>query len=186
MLIIFAALAAVFFTLERLLPWRQQRILRSGFLADIVYIPIHFLMRVVLNGFVATSLAEAARYFLSGTSLEPLGTGLLAKQPVWLQSIVLLLVLDLIFYVIHRLKHRWRWWWRLHETHHSSKDLDFLSSARFHPLEKALDRTIFLLPLMIIGPSDAAILVWASVDADRKSTRLNSSHSRASRMPSSA
>jgi len=53
----------------------------------------------------------------------------------------------------------------LHETHHSSVDLDWLSAARFHPLEKILDRTVFLLPLTIIGASDAALLIWAAVDA---------------------
>jgi sterol desaturase/sphingolipid hydroxylase (fatty acid hydroxylase superfamily) len=53
----------------------------------------------------------------------------------------------------------------LHETHHSSVELDFLSSVRFHPFEKLLDRTIYLIPLLVLGVSDGAILIWASVDA---------------------
>jgi sterol desaturase/sphingolipid hydroxylase (fatty acid hydroxylase superfamily) len=91
--------------------------------------------------------------------------GVLSRHPVWLQALVLLLVLDFFFYVTHRLKHRWHWWWRLHETHHSTEDMDFLSTVRFHPLEKALDRTIYLLPLLVLGVSDRALLIWATVDA---------------------
>ena len=164
MLLIFACLAIGFFLLERLIPWRSQRLFRTGFLADIFYIPIHYLMRVVVNGFVATALVEYGAHVMAPSGSSPEEFGLLSGQPVWLQAIIVLVILDFIFYVTHRLKHKWNWWWRLHETHHSSKELDFLSSVRFHPLEKALDRIIFLLPLTVLGPSEGAILIWASVD----------------------
>lgn len=159
MLVLFAGLAAVFVVAERLRPARTQALLRRGFLADVLYVPIHFFMRVIINGTVAVLLARWARETLpAGT------TAVLADSPLWVQALVLLLVLDFFFYVIHRLKHHWSWWWRLHETHHSSMELDWLSTVRFHPLEKALDRVIYLLPLLVLGPSDEAVLVWAGVD----------------------
>lgn len=160
MLAIFASIAALFVAAERLAPARDQPVFRRGFAADLAYVPVHFLMRVVINGTVAVALAEVGRRVL-----PPWTVATLADRPVWLQALVLLVVLDLFFYVMHRLKHRWGWWWRLHETHHSSVDLDWLASARFHPLEKILDRTVYLLPLTAIGPSDQAVLVWAAVDA---------------------
>ena len=89
---------------------------------------------------------------------------ILRHKPVWLQALILLIVLDMFFYVMHRLKHKWRWWWRLHETHHSSTDLDWFSSVRFHPVEKILDRTIYLLPLLVLGPSEGAVIIWAAAD----------------------
>lgn len=82
-----------------------------------------------------------------------------------MQVVAVVFVLDFIFYVTHRLKHRWRWWWRLHETHHSSQDLDWFSSVRFHPLERLLDRTLYLFPLMILGVSEEALLILAAADA---------------------
>ncbi|HEV8438167.1 MAG TPA: sterol desaturase family protein [Methylomirabilota bacterium] len=160
MLAIFGAIALFFVAAERRWPARAQPLLRRGFFTDASYVAIHYLMRVVINGTVAVALAEVGRRILPGGSV-----GLLNGRPLWVQALTLLLVLDLIFYVMHRLKHRWGWWWRLHETHHSSVDLDWLSSARFHPVEKLVDRTVYLLPLLVLGASSGALLVWAAVDA---------------------
>ena len=43
--------------------------------------------------------------------------------------LIVLLVLDFLFYLLHVAKHRWTWLWRLHETHHSSEQLDFLAAT---------------------------------------------------------
>ena len=157
---IFALFALGFVLAERLRPIRQQPLVRRGFFTDVAYVVIQYVLRVVINGTLAVSVTEAGRRLLPPTMV-----GTLRDKPLWAQTIVLLLVLDLLFYAMHRLKHRWTWWWRLHETHHSSIDLDWLATARFHPLEKILDRLVFLIPLTVIGPSDAAIVIWASVDA---------------------
>lgn len=158
MLLVFGAIAGFFFVGERLFPRRAQLVLRPGLVADACYVPVHYLLRVAISFVAAGALAEGADHLVPGR--RPLLEGL----PLWQQAIVVLVVLDFFFYVMHRLKHAWPWWWRLHETHHSSTQLDFLASARFHPLEKILDRLIFLLPLTVLGPSDGALLVWSSVD----------------------
>lgn len=160
MLIILASLASFFFLAERLFALRPQKFLRSGFFTDVLYVPVHLFLRVFINGTVAVGVTTLGQQFLPGYSVH-----VLRDQPIWIQATVLVLVLDFIFYVTHRLKHRWHWWWRLHETHHSSIDVDWLSAARFHPLEKILDRTIYLFPLLIFGASEASLLIWATVDA---------------------
>lgn len=159
LLAIFAALSLFFFTAERFYSARTQPVFRRGFLTDIFYIPIHYLMRVVVNGTLAISFSRLGERFLPASAIN-----LLKGEPLWIQAIVLLLVIDFFFYVMHRCKHRFHWWWRLHETHHSSVEMDWLSSVRFHPLEKLIDRTVYLFPLLFLGPSDQAILIWASVD----------------------
>jgi sterol desaturase/sphingolipid hydroxylase (fatty acid hydroxylase superfamily) len=159
-LAIFAGLAAFFFLAERISPLhREQRVLRRGFYVDVWYVGIHYFMRVFINGTLAVMVAGLGRQYLP----EQL-VGMLRSHPTWVQALVVLMVLDFIFYVTHRAKHRWEWWWRLHETHHSAPELDWFASVRFHPLEKVLDRTIYLLPLLVIGPSDAAVLIWSAVD----------------------
>lgn len=160
MLFIFAGLAGLFFLLERVIPWRPQSILRTGLIADVVYAPLHIGLRILINMVVATALTMMSR----NVGVESL-FGFNQRLPVWAQALTLIVVLDFAFYVTHRLKHHWRWWWRLHETHHSSRDLDYLSAARFHPLEKVLDRTLFLLPLTLLSPSADALLIWSSWDA---------------------
>lgn len=160
MLVLFACLASVFVVAERLRPARGQALIRRGFFVDVLYVPVHFLMRVIVNGTLAVVLADWAR-----TSLPAGSTAVLADWPLWAQVLILVVTIDFFFYVMHRLKHQWTWWWRLHETHHSSQDLDWLSTTRFHPLEKVLDRLIYLFPLIFLGASDTALLVWAGVDA---------------------
>lgn len=160
MLFIFSVLALGFVVMERVLPSRSQLLLRRGFIADVLYVPIHYFMRVFINGTIAVTLVHWA-----GQTFPARTVAVLAGEPLWLQVLALLLVLDFFFYVMHRLKHRWTWWWRLHETHHSSIDLDWLSTVRFHPLEKVLDRVVYLLPLLVLGVSDGALITWAAVDA---------------------
>jgi sterol desaturase/sphingolipid hydroxylase (fatty acid hydroxylase superfamily) len=154
-----SVVGGVLFAAERVYGNPKRPVLRRGFFADLIYGPTHVAMRLIVNGSVAVALSEASAQLL------PQGwAGLLRGQSVAVQSIVLLLTLDLIFYGTHRLKHRFDWWWRLHETHHSSVDLDFLSSVRFHPLEKALDRILYLVPLVVLGPSPEAAIIWACCD----------------------
>ena len=159
LLTIFATLAGTFFLAERLWPRRSQPILRRGVFADALYIPLQYAFRVAVSFTAAALLTQIGRRFFPGR------VDLLAGQPLWLQATVVIVTLDFLFYVMHVLKHRWTWWWRLHETHHSSEQLDFLASARFHPLEKLLDRVIFLLPLTVMGADDPALLIWSTLDA---------------------
>jgi sterol desaturase/sphingolipid hydroxylase (fatty acid hydroxylase superfamily) len=160
MLLIFAGVAGTFLAAEILFPARPlQPFFRPGVFADLLYVPLHVVLRMLLN------ISLAGLIMTAGRALLPAGAvAVLSDRPVWLQAAVLIFVLDFFFYVMHRAKHRWTWWWRLHETHHSSRHLDWLASARFHPLEKLLDRAIFLLPLLVLGVSEKAIVIWASVD----------------------
>jgi sterol desaturase/sphingolipid hydroxylase (fatty acid hydroxylase superfamily) len=160
MFLVFAVLAGVFFVAERLWPARPRAVLRRGFFTDVAYVGVHYALRVTVNGTLAVALTAFGERHLPASMVA-----VLDGRPLWIQAGVLLLTTDLAFYIMHRLKHRWTWWWRLHETHHSSVDLDWLSAARFHPLEKLLDRTLYLAPLIFLGVSDQAILVWASFDA---------------------
>jgi sterol desaturase/sphingolipid hydroxylase (fatty acid hydroxylase superfamily) len=157
---IFAVIAAVFSAAERFVPLHPQPFFRRGFATDVAYIAIHYVLRLAINGTLAVALVQ-----IGTRTLPAWSAGMLRERPTWLQAIVVIVVLDFFFYVMHRLKHRWTWWWRLHETHHSSLELDWLATARFHPLEKILDRLVFLLPLTVIGPSSGALVIWAAVDA---------------------
>jgi len=160
MFLMFATFGAFFCLMERLFAIHRQAIVRRGFFTDLCYIPIQYFMRTVVNGTVAVGLAELSRRYLPAHSIN-----VLKDRPLWVQVVTLIVVIDFIFYVMHRLKHRWRWYWRLHETHHSSMDVDFLSAVRFHPFEKIIDRVVYLFPLLVFGVSNRAIFIWAAVDS---------------------
>ena len=160
-ILIFAAVGALAFIAERLAPARpSQPIFRRGFLTDGFYVVVHVALRFAFTGTVAVAVEAAGRRWLPTNMVA-----VLRDKPLWLQAVVVILVLDIFFYWMHRAKHRWDWWWRLHETHHSSRDLDWFSSVRFHPLEKILDRTIYAAPLLFLGVQPEALVILAAVDS---------------------
>lgn len=159
-LVCFAVIAVIAFTLERLAPARELPIFRRGLIADGLYVVCNIGLRIIFTDALAVGMTGLGRSMLPEQFVDILG-----GQHILIQGAVIVVVLDFIAYWTHRGKHHYAWWWRLHETHHSSVDLDWFSSVRFHPIEKILDRTIYLLPLVILGASEEALLILAVVDA---------------------
>ena len=83
-----------------------------------------------------------------------------ASQPLWLQTIVLMLLADLIFYAMHRLFHTVPALWRFHAIHHSISDLDWLAAYRIHPVDQILTKGASLIPAFALGFSDAALAIF--------------------------
>lgn len=65
------------------------------------------------------------------------GWGLLnaIALPAWLAFVLTIVALDLALWVQHWATHRVAWLWRLHRVHHTDRDFDVTTAARFHPLE---------------------------------------------------
>jgi len=80
------------------------------------------------------------------------GHGPLAALPLWLQAAVFLIGSDLMMYWIHRAFHRPAMW-KYHAIHHSSKDLDWISAARFHPINIMLGSVATDVVLLLAGVS---------------------------------
>lgn len=80
----------------------------------------------------------------------------ITRQPQWLEAIGMLLVGDLFGYWIHR-AFQSRRLWAFHAIHHSSKDLDWLSAARLHPVNAWLARWLQATALVLLGFSPLAV-----------------------------
>lgn len=161
MLASYACIAVLAMLAELLWPARKKPFFRRGLITDGLYVVINIALRILITKQIATAFTQA------GTELfgPDAPIAVMATQPVWLQAIAVIVTLDFFFYWMHRAKHQWNWWYRLHETHHSSEDLDWFSSVRFHPVEKILDRCIYLFPLTFLGVGEDAILILSIVDA---------------------
>jgi sterol desaturase/sphingolipid hydroxylase (fatty acid hydroxylase superfamily) len=74
--------------------------------------------------------------------------------PLWLFWILTFVVIDLVFYIYHRMSHRIRFLWAIHLSHHSSEEMNFAVSFRqawFGPISKI--PFFMVLPLLGFDPT---------------------------------
>jgi sterol desaturase/sphingolipid hydroxylase (fatty acid hydroxylase superfamily) len=86
------------------------------------------------------------------------GFGPLAVMPLWAQALFFVVVSDFLTYWIHRAFHGPHGW-KYHAVHHSSKELDWISAARFHPLNIFLGTALVDVGLLLAGISPNAMLI---------------------------
>jgi sterol desaturase/sphingolipid hydroxylase (fatty acid hydroxylase superfamily) len=63
------------------------------------------------------------------------------------QLLILYLVFEVLDYFLHRFLHINKWGWKIHQCHHSSKNLDWYSEARNHPLHIWLRLVLVWIPI---------------------------------------
>ena len=80
------------------------------------------------------------------------GHGPLAQLPLAVQAMLFLVGSDFMNYWIHRAFHGSAMW-KYHAVHHSSEDLDWVSAARFHPVNIFLGSVATDVVLLLAGIS---------------------------------
>jgi sterol desaturase/sphingolipid hydroxylase (fatty acid hydroxylase superfamily) len=86
------------------------------------------------------------------------GHGPLAALPLIAQMAIFLIGEDIILYWTHRLFHGERMW-KYHAVHHSSEELEWISAARFHPINLFLGTVFADVALLVAGISPNIFLV---------------------------
>ncbi len=81
----------------------------------------------------------------------------ITNQPLWAQAIEVLVIGDFLGYWSHRWFHNASFLWPIHAVHHSSEQVDWLSSVRVHPLDTMITRLIQIIPLYVVGFSGNAL-----------------------------
>jgi sterol desaturase/sphingolipid hydroxylase (fatty acid hydroxylase superfamily) len=86
------------------------------------------------------------------------GHGPLAALPLPVQMVIFLVGEDIILYWSHRWFHG-RNMWKYHAVHHSSEELEWISAARFHPVELFLRSVAADVIMLVIGISPNVLVV---------------------------
>lgn len=155
----FVILAIIFIPLERLFPIRkEQRIIRKGWFNDLCHFFINRFLIVAGTYGLAVIL-----YILFHRLLDTPLQKAVASQPAWLEFLEAFLIAEIAFYTLHRLAHTIPWLWKLHAVHHSSQEMDWLASARLHPLEMIIANIWVGLPLVLLGFSAESFGVWSLI-----------------------
>ena len=152
-IIVGGALAII--ALERLRPYDRQRFLRDGLAVDLIgYAAIQSaVLSVVINGLVGA--IDAA----TGASRH----GLVSHWPFAAQVALFVVTHDFYIYWFHRAQHRFPLLWRLHEAHHSAREVDWIAGSRSHALEIVINQTIEVAAMVLLGASTDVILCKGAI-----------------------
>ena len=75
-------------------------------------------------------------------------------MPIWLLWVTTFILIDLVFYIYHRMSHRVRFLWAIHMSHHSSEEMNFAVSFRQAWLGPVSKIPFFIfLPLIGLDPT---------------------------------
>jgi sterol desaturase/sphingolipid hydroxylase (fatty acid hydroxylase superfamily) len=139
------SMAVIFVFLEQIFPYnKNQKILREGFFNDFALYTIaqSYLLGIIIFTCVIKTIDDSF-----GVSRLKLFAGI----PIWIQLIFFTITHDLYIYWMHRWMHNNKYLWRLHEAHHSTKKVDWLSGSRSHAFEILINQTVEFLPIVLLG-----------------------------------
>jgi sterol desaturase/sphingolipid hydroxylase (fatty acid hydroxylase superfamily) len=148
----------LFVLLERIRPYTLgQRFFRDGFFNDFVGYNLiqSFVLALVIASIIDWIDRHTAMYRFRWV----------ADWPFTAQFIFFFIVHDLYIYWFHRLQHHSTLLWRLHEAHHSTRDVDWLSGSRSHALEILINQIVEFAPIVLLGGSPAIVVLKGVVDA---------------------
>ncbi len=152
----------VFVFVERVWPHDPDQLtLRKEWKLDLLYYAFnHVMISVIL--LCTTFFSEG----LFGWAVHDGVQDAVRSLPVLAQFVLVLFVADFAQYWGHRLMHENRFLWNFHAVHHCPARMDWLAGSRIHFAEVLFTRSTVLLPIFLLGFSEAAInayVVWVGI-----------------------
>jgi sterol desaturase/sphingolipid hydroxylase (fatty acid hydroxylase superfamily) len=158
-LVLLGACALVFGGLARVFPCNPEHpaFVSKAIGADLVYCLFGGLY-AALTPMLAAALAALP------WRVEPpdLTLGFVARQPLWLQFALFLIVTDFAQYWLHRLFHGRRLW-PFHAIHHGAPQVNWTTTFRVHPVNYLAVSLLLALLSRLLGVSAVAVLLAAPV-----------------------
>lgn len=158
-----AGIGIVFWLLSRISPcnagrpWWKKR----GLATDLAY----WIFAPVFSRYMRIGVTAMATMLIFGITTDAAiakfyehGHGALGRMPLWQQALVYLVATDFALYWIHRFFHR-GFLWKYHAVHHASKDVEWTSASRFHPLNLALGTCAVDIAAFLSGISPEIFIV---------------------------
>ena len=167
LVIALGVLSLGFGVVEKLWPQVDgQKRLRAGVFVDVVWwLFTPTIGRLFTGIVVGGSILLLAGVLGLGITADHLRGSLerdtfIGRQPFLLQFAAFLVLADFLAYWNHRAFHTFTKLWRIHAVHHSSTELDWLSSVRVHPLNDAIGSAVVAAPLLLLGFAPAALAAY--------------------------
>ncbi len=152
------AWALLMITLERFFPYdKGQKFFREGFFYDFV------LYTLVQSFFLGIVISYVIEWIDASTGLSRLR--LVGDWALSAQVLFFLITHDFYIYCFHRFQHNSKWFWRVHEAHHSNMQIDWLAGSRSHAFEILINQTIEFAPIILLGAAPQVAIFKGMIDA---------------------
>lgn len=155
---VFAGVFAIMALLEFIIP-RRKLVASKGrrWFTNGVIIGLDSLLVRLMSLFVVPLVAVAAAIYA-----ETQGIGLFnwIGLPVWLEIVAAVIILDFAIWLQHVLSHKIPILWRVHQMHHSDRDIDVTTGLRFHPIEIGLSMLYKIAWVFLLGPAAVAVVLF--------------------------
>lgn len=80
--------------------------------------------------------------------------------PLWLTTVLVIVLLDLGVWAQHLAMHKIGPLWRLHRVHHTDTDIDVTTGVRFHPFEILLSTAYKAMLVIVLGAPAMAVIMF--------------------------
>ena len=123
-----------------------------------------WMLSLVLYGNLAVVLTRLLLQGIYGSGGQRLfeallaGRGPLSHLPVLVQAGLVIFIVDVIQYWLHRAFHS-RWLWPFHAVHHSPKQLDWTATWRIHPVNFVFYETVAAVVTILMGCSPITLII---------------------------
>src|SRR6202000_3346560 len=144
---------------ERISPYRKDLpFFREGFWVDLVWYTLiqSYVLKIVIFDYI---ISPVQHHF------DWSAFAVVKNWPIVVQVLFFLVTHDLYIYLFHRWQHSSKVLWRIHEAHHSGKEVDFLSGSRSHVMEIIINQTIEFSPIILLGGDPVVVHISAMLDA---------------------
>lgn len=141
-------------TLERVFPLRPQKLFRRGLLTDLTHLVVNNIL-VTITTIAMVIVAALPLIWIRAFDVESL-------MPATVAVPLAVVLVSFGNYWGHRLTHQVPFLWRFHSVHHSIEQMDWVASARLHPLDAAFTQGFAIVPLFLLG-YDGGVFAGAAV-----------------------
>lgn len=83
-----------------------------------------------------------------------------SSLPLIIELLLTVVILDMAVYWQHVVSHRWQWLWKLHQVHHSDRQIEVTTAVRFHPIELLLSLFYKGFIVILLGASVSSVVVF--------------------------
>ena len=146
-------MTVAFLPLERFWPLHpDQSTFRPQWTTDLFYFVATHLPAQLMTMAMIVPASYASRWLAIPWLANTVGS-----LPFLIQLPLAIVVADLSQYVTHRAFHGIPFLWRFHAIHHSIETMDWVAGSRSHYVDILLTRGLILIPMTIVGFSQAAL-----------------------------